>query len=388
MTTLFWLAIFFVFYAFLGYGLVIAILARMRPQPIAQHPTNPADYPSLTLIVPCFNEVDFIQQKIDNSLALSYPTEKLEIIFISDGSSDGTDHIIAAQSGLVAMHRPERLGKAAAMNRAVRVAKGEVVVFCDANTDLNSNALLEIAKHYSDPKIGAVAGEKRIAQGGAAAASEAGEGFYWKYESALKKWDARFYTIVGAAGELFSCRKSLYEELPQDSILDDFMLSMRIAEKGYRVVYEPAATATETASADVAEEMKRKIRIAAGGWQSVSRLKKAINPLHNFTLWFQYVSHRVLRWTVTPFLLVAIFVGNHFLLTEGAFYALLLAGQYLFYAMAFVGHLLSLRQIKIKVFFVPYYFVVMNYCALAGFLRFIRGQQKATWERSKRAPAA
>lgn len=385
MTAIFWLAIFLVFYAFLGYGLAIAILARLRPQPVAQQPNNDADFPTLTLIVPCFNEVDFIQQKIDNSLALHYPADKLEIIFISDGSDDGTADVIAQQSGIVAMHRPERLGKAAAMNRAVAVAKGAVLVFCDANTALNQNALREIARHYADPKIGAVAGEKRIAQGGAAAASEVGEGFYWKYESALKKWDAQFYTIVGAAGELFSCRKNLYEELPQDSILDDFMLSMRIAEKGYRVVYEPGATATETASANVEEEMKRKIRIAAGGWQSVSRLKKAINPFFNFTLFFQYVSHRVLRWTVTPFLLVGIFIFNHFLLNEGLLYAAVLMGQYAFYALAFVGHLLSLQKIKIKVFFIPYYFVVMNYCALAGFFRFIRGQQKATWERSKRA---
>src|SRR5690606_152752 len=177
-------------------------------------------------------------------------------------------------------------------------------------TLLNDTAVLEICKHYTDAAVGAVAGEKRVHSDAAADASAAGEGFYWKYESTLKRWDSELHTVVGSAGELFSVRRALYEPVPLDTVLDDFMISMRIAERGYRVVYEPEAYATEMASENVEEELKRKIRIAAGGIQSIARLKRAPNPFADPVLAFQYISHRVLRWTITPILLVVVFVIN------------------------------------------------------------------------------
>lgn len=385
---LFWLGIFIVIYAYVGYGVFLYLILKIKravkgSTPLPSVPTN---LPTLALIVPCFNEEDYIEQKIINSLSLAYPSELLEVIFISDGSNDSTPTLIKQYTpqGIIAMHEDTRAGKAAAMNRAVKHTKAEILVFCDANTDLNKEALVEIVKHYTDPLVGAVAGQKRIVEKSEDSASGAGEGFYWKYESALKKWDSELYTVVGAAGELMSYRKSLYEELEPDTLLDDFMQSMRVCEKGYTVKYEPNANATETASANVKEELKRKIRISAGGWQSMFRLKKAANPFHNFTLWFQYVSHRVLRWSIAPLFLLVLFVVNIILATEYPFYHIILILQFLFYILALVGWFLENQSIRLKILYIPYYFFIMNYSVYMGFFRFLKGSQSALWERAKR----
>ena len=262
----------------------------------------------------------------------------------------------------------------------------DVVVFTDANTMLNRDALQKICRHYANERTGAVAGEKRVAMNTTDDASAAGEGFYWKYESALKRWDSELYSVVGAAGELFSIRRSLYEPVPADTILDDFMISMRVAAKGYRVVYEPEAYATESASANVGEELKRKIRIAAGGIQSIVRLGALLNPFRYPVLSFQYISHRVLRWVLTPFLLIIGLLLNSLLVMNGApvIYHALLMAQVLFYLLAFIGLLMERRQLRIKALFIPYYFCVMNYAVLAGIVRYFNGRQSAVWEKVQR----
>lgn len=384
--TLFWILLFLVFYSYLGYAILLGVLIKLGFRQ-KDDLGDPDEWPTVALIVPCFNEGDYIADKIENSLALDYPEGKLEYIFISDGSSDNTPEIVKQYEGkLIAMHEDARRGKAAAMNRAVGATKAEILIFCDANTELNTQAVKNIARHYKDPRIGGVAGVKTIKQNEAESAIGAGEGIYWKYESTLKKWDSRFYTVVGAAGELMSYRRALYEELPQDTILDDFMQSMRVCEKGYRVVYEPEARAAEWASANVEEELKRKIRIAAGGWQSVFRLKRAGNPFFDFKLWFQYVSHRVMRWSIGPisfFLLVPLVVLLYFAGTPGFlffFWAMLIV-----YAMIGMGHLLNDRKTEIKIFWVPYYFFVMNYAVIMGLFRFLKGNQSSLWERAQRA---
>jgi cellulose synthase/poly-beta-1,6-N-acetylglucosamine synthase-like glycosyltransferase len=272
------------------------------------------------------------------------------------------------------------------MNRAMQHVKGSIVVFCDANTELNSEAIREMVKHYANPKVGAVTGEKRIITKDKENASGAGEGIYWKYESFLKQLDSDFYTIVGAAGELMSYRTSLYKELPKDSLLDDLMQSMQIATNGYRVIYEKNAYAAETASANVGEELKRKVRIAAGAFQSMGRLPKAFNLLANFRVSFLFISHRVLRWTLAPLSLLLIFLTNIPLAFQfGGIYTCLILAQIVFYAMALLGWYLANKKIKVKVLFVPYYFFIMNLCMYLGLIKFLRGKQSANWERAKRA---
>lgn len=389
LSLVFWICIFVVFYSYLGYGILLGILIKLkRLFRLNEHHPDKKHIPSVSLIVPCFNEGEFIREKIQNTLSLAYPKDKLEVIFISDGSDDQTQQIIAnhADRGITAMHKDERKGKAAAMNRAVKQTNQEILIFCDANTMLNENAILEIVKHFANEKVGAVAGQKRIIEKEADSAAGAGEGIYWKYESQLKKWDSELYTVVGAAGELMAYRNNLYEELEPDTLLDDFMQSMRIAEKGYRVIYEPNANATETASANVQEEIKRKVRIAAGGWQSMGRLPKAANPFHDFMLWFQYVSHRVLRWSLGTFCLILLLPLNVYLAfnTSNAFYFILLIGQVFFYVMAAIGWILENKKIRVKVLYIPYYFMVMNYSVIAGMNRHFKGSQSALWERAKR----
>ena len=378
-----------VFYTFAGYGILLYFIIKIKRAVRGHKPPIAEDLdtlPTCTLVVAAYNEADFIQEKINNSLLLNYPQGKLKLLFITDGSSDNTPNIIAEYPQIQLLHQPQRAGKIAAVHRAMEFVDTDAVVFTDANTFLNKDALIKICRHYSDATVGAVAGEKRVHFGENADASAAGEGFYWKYESALKKWDSELYSVVGAAGELFSVRRSLYLPVHADTVLDDFMISMLIAEKGYRIVYEPEAYATETASENVSEELKRKIRIAAGGIQSILRLKSLFNPFPYPILSFQYISHRVLRWTVTPFLLILSFVLNVILALEPGATALqvLLSAQVLFYLLAILGFIMEKRQLRIKILFIPYYFCVMNYAVLAGILRYFTTTQSAVWEKAQR----
>lgn len=383
---LFWFGLFIVFYSYIGYGIVLYVLVKIKKIFSGKQVFESGYEPHVSLVVPCFNEAEYIEDKIKNSLALDYPKDKLQLIFISDGSNDDTPDRIKKYPEVLGLHETARNGKAAAMNRAMQYVKSPIVVFCDANTDLNPQAIREMVKHYADPKVGAVTGEKRIINKDRENASGAGEGIYWKYESFLKQLDSDFYTIVGAAGELMSYRTSLYRELPKDTLLDDLMQSMQIANDGYRVIYEKQAYAAETASANVGEELKRKVRIAAGAFQSMTRLVKGFNLIGNFKVSFMFISHRVLRWTLAPLALLCLFLFNIPLAYNlGSIYLWLMVAQIVFYTMALLGWYLANRQIKVKILFVPYYFFIMNLCMYLGFFRFIKGKQSANWERAKRA---
>ena len=387
MEILFWLSLFVVFYTYIGYGVILYILVRIRRLMKGKRtpPGMDQDFPSLTLIIAAYNEESIIEEKIKNTLELAYPKDKLQLLFITDGSSDKTPELISKYDEIKLMHTAARSGKIQAIHRAMHEVHSEVVVFTDANTFLNKEALMLIARHYADPTIGAVSGEKRVMQDELSDAT-AGEGFYWKYESTLKKWDSELYSVVGAAGELFSVRRSLYKPVESDTILDDFMISMLIAQQGYRIVYEPTAYASESSSDNIHEELKRKVRIAAGGIQSILRLKKLLNPFVFPMLSFQYISHRVLRWTITPFLLILAIILNIAIVARsgGIFYTLILIAQVTFYLLAFSGWMLEKRKIKVKALFVPYYFCIMNYAVIAGINRYIKGTQSSIWEKAKR----
>ncbi len=391
MKVAFWFSIFVVFFTYVGYGLLLYALISVRRWIYGRRPIPQlVDYslPTLSLIVAAYNEEQIIEDKIRNTLNLVYPQDKLKIIFVTNGSTDRTPDLVRAYDMIQLLHSSERKGKITAVHQAMKSVDTDLVVFTDANTFLNSNALKLIARHYHDAKVGAVSGEKRVSIEEQSDAT-AGEGFYWKYESTLKKWDSELYSVVGAAGELFSVRRSLYEPVPADTILDDFMISMQIAQKGYRIVYEPDAYAVELSSENVGEELKRKVRIAAGGIQSIVRLTALLNPFAYPVLSFQYIGHRVLRWTITPFMLFVALVTNAVLVVwhAGWLYDILLLGQLTFYGMALGGWLLERRKIKIKVLFIPYYFCIMNYAVLAGIIRYLSGKQSAAWEKSIRKSA-
>jgi cellulose synthase/poly-beta-1,6-N-acetylglucosamine synthase-like glycosyltransferase len=385
LEVVFWIAVGIVVYTFLGYGLVIWLLVKLKSFFTDYEKPEDLEFePDVTLIVPCYNEADIIEAKVLNSIGLDYPRDKLNIFFITDGSNDNFREVLLEYPQVKLLHDERRAGKTAAENRSMRFVESAIVVFTDANTLLNKMAVRNIVRHFKDKSVGCVSGEKRVLVEEEDSASSAGEGMYWKYESFLKKMDSRLYSAVGAAGELVAFRTDLYQDLPEDTILDDFMQSLLIASKGYKIVYEPEAYAMETGSDSTGEELKRKIRISAGGWQSMKRLFFKITPLSNPVLFFQYLSHRVLRWTITPFLLVFIFVVNLFLWDQHLIYRLIMVGQLFFYAAALLGYVLESRKLRIKVLFIPFYFSMMNYAVVAGLLRFLKGSQKSTWEKAKR----
>jgi biofilm PGA synthesis N-glycosyltransferase PgaC len=375
-----------VFYNYAGYAVIVFVLNKITGS--RQEAKEDPDFrPTVAFIVAAYNEQDVIKQKIVNSLEQDYPREKIEFLFVTDGSSDLTAELITQSPGIRLLHRPERAGKSAALNRAVAEATQDIVIASDANTLLNKDAVKNIVRHYRSENTGGVAGEKKVLAATPAAGSEdvgSSEGLYWKYESALKKLDADFYSVVGAAGELFSIRRTLYEPLPHNVILDDFVLSLRVTQKGYRFRYEPDAYAMELPSFSMKDEQKRKIRIAAGGFQAIGMLASLFAFWRYPRLTFLYVSHRVLRWTLSPLCLVLTLIANAFLLPAGSGYAVLFAAQLTFYAISFAAWRFPTFRNKVKLAKLAYYFTFMNLSVIQGFFRFLRGRQSATWEKARR----
>lgn len=387
---IFWIALFIVFYTYVGYGFLLYILVRVKElfiKPI-QH-RLPADdkLPDVTLFITAFNEEDVIEEKMHNCLSLDYPAEKLHIVWTTDGSNDGTNQKLTSWPQVVVHFQPARQGKTAAMTRGMRFVHTPLVVFTDANTMVNRKAIREIVLAFEDTKVGCVAGEKRIAVQTKDGAAAGGEGLYWKYESTLKALDARLYSAVGAAGELFAVRRNLFTEMEPDTLLDDFILSLRIAMQGHTIAYCTEAYAIESGSADMREEEKRKVRIAAGGLQSIWRLRALLNPFRYGVLSFQYISHRVLRWSLTPVLLFALLPLNIVLLILGVspiLYGIILVLQFLFYTAGLWGYYLSTKQVKNKLLFVPYYFLFMNINVIKGVNYLLKKRGTGTWEKAKR----
>ena len=386
---IFWISVFIVIYSYVLYGLLIWALIICRNFFFRKQKKvfNEDFLPPVSLVVATYNEELIIRKKLLNTLELDYPKANLEIYFVTDGSTDDTNNILKSYPDINVLFRPERKGKVAAINHAMEYVNTPFVIFCDANTFLNEACIKEIVKHYKYESTGAVAGEKKVIDSSEKNnAAGSGEGIYWKYESLLKKLDANFYTVVGAAGELFSMRTHLYEPVDTNILLDDFMISMNICKKGYRVMYEPAAFAMEAPSISIKEEQKRKIRISAGGFQSMYLLKDLLNIFKYGKLSFQYISHRVLRWAVCPILLPVIFILNLvvcFFSYDKVFYFLFIA-QSLFYLTAFTGWLFAQKNIKLKIFYVPYYFLFMNVALYAGFFKFMNNKQSVLWDKAVR----
>lgn len=389
---LFWILLFIILYTYVGYGVLLFIIIKIRRffKIGKKVEINPSYEPEVTLFITAYNEKDYVEVKMKNTLELEYPKEKINIIWVTDGSDDGTPDLLKGYPNTTVHHLDERNGKIGAMNRGMDYVKTPIVIFSDANTNLGKESVKRIVNLFGNPKVGCVSGEKRIVSKETDVASGAGEGIYWKYESTLKKWDAELYSVVGAAGELFAIRTKLYRHVEKDTLLDDFMISLRVAQDGYTIQYDPEAYAVETASANVKEELKRKVRISAGGIQSIVRLRSLLNIFKYGTLSFQYISHRVLRWSLTPLCLVllipvlSILAINDGLLSFNL-YPVFFWLQLLFYAAALLGWFLENRETRVKILFVPYYFFIMNLSVVLGFFRYMKNSQSVNWERAKRA---
>ncbi|MGB3154315.1 MAG: glycosyltransferase [Chitinophagaceae bacterium] len=384
----FWISLAILFYCYLGYGLLLLLLTSMKQlvMPRKKEALSEYDIP-VTLIITAYNEELILEQKIKNTLAIDYPLDKLRIIIITDGSADDSAKLVLRYPFINLLHQTERKGKYAAIKRAMQQVQTPVVVFSDANTLLNAACIKMIARHYSKAKTGGVAGEKRILHQKNSSAIGEAEGMYWHYESFMKKLDARLNTVTGAAGELFSIRTALFKELNDDLILDDFVISMQICLQGYKIDYEPGAFALELPSVSLVEEEKRKVRIAAGAYQSIGYLKECLNIFKHPLLSFQYISRRLLRWVFCPVLLVVLLITNMLMVSfppaAGLYYWAMYA-QIVFYVIALAGWLFVRTGKRTGLFTIPFYFVFMNYCLLKGFVRFTKGRQSVLWEKSLR----
>ena len=388
---LFWAMLLIVFYTYLGYGILLYIIIRLKrlfwgkPQEAVLPPDE--ELPDMTLLICAYNEEDVVAEKMKNTLAIDYPKDKFRIMWVTDGSNDHTNELLKAYPEVDIVFSPERRGKSAALKHGLRELKTRYVAFTDANTMLNAGALKEIARQFMDPTVGCVSGEKRVIAKKDGDMAAKGEGLYWKYESTLKRWDSELYSTMGAAGELYAMDPTLVREVPDEALLDDFMMSMYVVQAGKRIAYAPDAYAQEYGSANIFEESKRKRRIAAGGLQSIWWLRSMLNPLHQPLVTFQYVSHRVLRWSITPVAMIILFVVNIILALMGAglFYSIFLALQLLFYLIALIGWISSRYGHRNKILYTIYYFVFMNINVFRG-MAYLRTHGKSgAWEKAKRS---
>lgn len=388
---LFWAMLLIVFYTYIGYGILLYIIIRLKrffrgkPREAVLPPDE--ELPDMTLLICAYNEEDVVAEKMKNTLAIDYPKDKFRIMWVTDGSNDHTNELLKAYPEVDIVFSPERRGKSAALKHGLRELKTRYVAFTDANTMLNPGAMKEIARQFMDPTVGCVSGEKRVMAKKDGDMAAEGEGLYWRYESTLKRWDSELYSTMGAAGELYAIDPTLVREVPDEALLDDFMMSMYVVEAGKRIAYAPDAYAQEYGSANIFEESKRKRRIAAGGLQSIWWLRRMLNPMRQPLVTFQYVSHRVLRWSVTPVAMIILLITNGLLSIMGAglFYDIILILQILFYTMALIGWLSSRYGHKSKIPYTIYYFVFMNINVFRG-MAYLRTHGKSgAWEKAKRS---
>ncbi|MFT7031793.1 MAG: biofilm PGA synthesis N-glycosyltransferase PgaC [Cyclobacteriaceae bacterium] len=384
MEALFIISIAILAYTYLGYGFIAKCLTLFTKKEIFPVLAD-EDLPEITHIIAAYNEEDILGEKITNCSSLNYPASKVKTIIVTDGSTDRSSDIVKSDVRVINYHSDKRAGKLAAVNRVIKEVESGITVFSDANAILNNDALRNIAYHFQNNMVGAVAGEKVVKSTDADDATSSGEGLYWKYESWLKKVDYQLHSVVGAAGELFAIRTHLYECPKSNMLIEDFITSITVAKKGYRVAYAPDAIASESSSASIAEENKRKVRISAGGLQAVLHFKSLLNPFRYGILSFQYISHRVLRWTLAPLCLITALFSNFFLLSSGvAIYEILFILQILFYSLSVAGYYFNQQKIKIKIAFVPFYFSFMNLSIFMGLFRLLSGNYAVTWEKALR----
>ncbi|MDE3236195.1 MAG: glycosyltransferase family 2 protein [Bacteroidota bacterium] len=380
----FWVLLLLLWYAYIGYGMVMMLYQRLRKK--RYHFSVATDSFPVTIIIPAFNEAQVIEEKINNVFAFDYPSHLMEVMVVTDGSTDNTLNLLKKYPSVKVIHDGNRKGKAAAINSAMRAVTTPFVVITDANTMADAQALHYMMRHFINAEVGAVASEKKIVMkqndSGIAAT---GESLYWQYESFMKKTESEVNSTIAVAGELFSMRTSLFNSLDEQIILDDFFISVNILRQGFRVIYEPEALAVEKASVSLAEEAKRKIRIGAGAAQALQYL--GCFPYRSLFLNMQYVARRVIRWIIGPIALPLLLWLNSVLVMRpfhSSFYLYIFALQLFFYWLAVAGFFLNRLHGIPRILIAPFYFLFMNACMFIGFIRYFRGMQPVLWEKSLR----
>ncbi len=387
VSLVFWICLVLFLWTYFGYPLMMYLWAKLAPQPIQREDWEP----TITMLIPAYNEIDVIERKLQNSVSLDYPKDKLEVMLIDDGSDDGTLEIAERyerEHGITLVKKPTRSGKMASVNMGFERAKGEIVVLSDASPSYEPNSLRVLMQPLADENVGVAVGTLAVWDAENAVAKPAG--LYWKYEAALRGWETKTGSTVAVHGNMFAIRKELFRPLTAGTINDEFSIAMEALRAGKRVIYERPALSYDDASSNMGDEFQRRVRINAGRYQALFNAGYMNAP--TFDLTFRLFSHKLLR-PLTPLLMLGMLLANGMslvwtsvpfrspFLLSGWWAILLMVGQLLFYTFALIGWQLERRSLRIRLFNVIYFFVSSNLAALFGLWRWLRGSQKVTWQK-------
>jgi len=372
-----------VVYAYVGYPVLVWMLARVFGRERVRPEVTDADLPTLSLLIAAYNEEAEIGRRIENALELDYPADKLEIVIASDGSTDRTNEIVRGYErfGVKLLAFEKRRGKATVLNDAIPAVSGAIVMLSDANTFMHASAAGRLAAWFQDPNIGVVCGRLVLTD---PSTGKNVDSLYWKYETFMKKCESRLGALLGSNGAIYAIRKSLFQGIPTNTIIDDFVIPLLARQRsGCRVIYDREAVATEETPAKLTSEFHRRTRIGAGGFQSMVWLRGLLNPRHGWVS-FTFLSHKILRW-LCPFALLIALLANLALCRYPAFMGLFVA-QVLFYAVALTAGWLPKGPRILRYPRLATMFTMMNAALLIGFFRWLRSGQSAAWKRTERTP--
>ena len=372
---IFWLSVAALGYTYVGYPLVLEVVSRLRTRPVRRRDAEP----SVSIIITAYNEERDLAAKLENTLALDYPQDKLEIIVASDCSNDRTDEIAAAFAARgVRLHRQvERRGKTAAQNAAVEIARGEITLFSDATTLYRPDVLRVMMPDFADPEVGCVAG-RLVYVDPTASTVGAGAQSYWGYETFLKERESRIVSLIGVSGCLYAVRRAAYVPLYEEAC-SDFIIATKMVEQGLRAVYEPGAVCTEETNRRVDKELRMRVRVIAQTLTDLWRHRAMMNPWRSGFYAVQLISHKVMRY-LAPLFLLACLGSSATLAPRSTFYLVLFVAQLAFYTLALVAWMLERAGIHNRLLAMPQYFVLANLASLIGFYKFARGERYASWE--------
>ena len=375
MPLIFWISCGTLLYIYGGYPLLVWLLAKL----FGREPRRTACIPSVSLLIPAYNEEAHIEAKLRNSLALDYPKHRLEIVVASDGSTDRTNEIVERfrSHGVTLLAMRDNIGKSAMLSRVVPLLHGDIVVFSDVTSELVPDALRTLMRNFADPHVGCVSGVYRLKS--ATDLRGAGEGLYWKYETFLKRHESRLHSILGAHGAFYAIRRGLFQALNSTSINDDYLIPMHIVAHGYRAVYEPAAVAWEQELASVEGEFARRRRIAAGNCQQMVELRRMLNPYYGWVA-LCFFSHKVLR-TLAPLFMVLLLLGS--LGLPQPWFLVMVTLQAAFYLTALAGYICQRKGKVIRWLSPVLYFCLGNLAMLARLFKYCFNKQDPVWERAR-----
>lgn len=373
---IFWVSIGVIALVYFGYPLLLSLAAFFNKRPHSKNRINP----QVTLLIPAYNEENVIQDKLNNSLLLNYPKDKIEILLILDQCTDRTKEIARQyiDKGIIIIEQTPRRGKIAALNLAVPQARGEILIFTDADILLDENSVMNLVDNFSDNNIGCVGGELHY-ESNRDSLIEAGEGLYFSYDKFLRRKESDMQSLFVVSGSIYAMRKDLFAPIRED-LADDFINPISVASKGFGVIYDQTAKAHGKIAKTTKDEFYQKVRMITQGFHASTQIYRFINS-KNLIYLVEFLFHKFLRWMI-PLFLISILVTNIILLNV-QFYKVVFCGQAIFYLFSIIGLFLQERHINVKIFYVPFYYVLINVASLIGLFKFLTGETKDTWEKAE-----